>query len=208
MIQGVAFVEPSDLADLRESNERRASFDKYIPILRALDPDDFEALCAGILSLLGVDDPKITRRSADEGIDFYGCLDIGKMLLAGDKLPSVEKQLSVWLIGQAKRYDKATASTFHVRELVGSIELAKGRAFSGVGENYDNLRIRVCDPVFYLFFSTGHITAPTWKLVTKSGVIAMDAHMLAWFLAGHEIGYRHGQLDKDEFRSWVGRLRK
>ena len=122
-------------------------------------------LCSGLLKVIGVDKPITTKYSADEGIDFYGKLKLEKFVFSEHHFPGVQQQLDCWLIGQAKHYLNLDVSTVEIRELVGSVELAKARAFGSIGEKYLDLQVRVCDPVFYLFFTTGRLTSASWQLL-------------------------------------------
>lgn len=202
MIQGAAFVEPHEPPVIQAAKIRRARFANYVAALQQLGPLDFEAMCAGILSLLGVDRPTLTPRSGDEGIDFYGRLHLHK-LLAGDFYPTVEKQLAMWMVGQAKRYQAGQASTPAIRELLGSIELAKVRAHGTASETHERLAINVCDPVAYLFFTTGRISRDVWQLLARTGIVGMDGEMIAAFLADREVGIRDDQLDLALFSDWI-----
>lgn len=204
MLQGPCFIEPNDSEGLRGAKSRRSHMNAYSSALTTLSPRQFELLCSRILFLIGVENPVTTKYSADEGIDFYGRLRLSSSLLPLSQLSSWHAQLSIWLIGQAKHYDKErTISTFHIRELVGSVELAKAKVFGSVGDKYGDLGIRVCDPIFYLFFTTAPISSDSWRLLVRSGVIAMDGEMLAAFLADHDVAMDRGVLNPGELRAWI-----
>lgn len=203
MLQGAAFIEPADSEAVRGAKQRRARLSAYVIALEELAPLRFEALCAGVLGLLNVKRPMLTSRSSDEGIDFYGRLDIGTSIFPNDPYPTIQKQLSVWMVGQAKRYLTMQVSTPDIRELVGSIELARARAFGGQGEKYADLKLRLCDPIFYLFFTTGRISGDGWRLLERSGVVAMDGAMLASFFADREVGVFEGAFDDGSFQDWI-----
>jgi hypothetical protein len=203
MLQGSAFIEPKDSPAVREAKGRRARFPDYAQALRELSPAVFEALCAGILELVGVDSPRLTPTSGDEGIDFYGRLRLEDRIFPQDIYPTIQKQLGVWMIGQAKRYQATRVSTPDIRELVGSIELARSRAYGDGPGKYGDLEVRACDPVFYLFFTTGRLSADSWRLLRRSGVVAMDGEMVASFLADREIGIASGEFDGAKFQEWV-----
>lgn len=207
MLQGAAFEEPGDSHQTREAKRRRARLPDYEGALRGLNPEEFESVCAGMLKMLGVRDPRLTPRSGDEGIDFYGYLELEQFILPGDLYPTIQKQLVAWMIGQAKRYLTTGVSTPDVRELVGSIQLAKGRAYVGTSDKYRDLVIRACDPVFYLFFTTGRLSSESWNLLAQSGVVGMDGQMVASFLADREVGVEDGEFDEDIFRRWIGENR-
>lgn len=203
MLQGAAYVEPRDSEEVKQAKGRRARLYDYVAAFDGLTPREFEALCTGILGLFRIEEPKLTKSSNDEGIDFYGRLRMEKHLFPENIFHGVERQLLIWMLGQAKHYKKAKISTLEIRELVGAVELAKARAFGGPEGKYCNLQLRPCDPVYYLFFTTGVFSSNSWKLIDKSGVIGMDGEMLAAFLADQEVGLKNENFDYDTFRSWV-----
>ncbi len=111
-------------------------------------------------------------------------------------------------MGQAKHYIDAKVATPDLRELVGSVNLATARAFAGLDpEKYTDLSIRIADPVFMLFFTTGEISTDGWRLSDKSGIVAMDGEMLAAFMADHDIALVTENGEKrfsvDEFKKWL-----
>jgi hypothetical protein len=59
------------------------------------------------------------------------------------------------MVGQAKHYQAMQSGTPDIRAVVGSIDLARGKAFGSASDKYPDLYIRVYDPVFYLFFRPG-----------------------------------------------------
>ena len=158
-IQGCAYIEPTDSPDVQEAKKSQARLNDYVALLATLTPRQFECLGKAVLELLGVEKPTVTPKSADEGIDFFGLLRLEALAGLPDRFPGVGRQLTIWLIGQAKHYQESIVSTAAIRELVGAIHLARGKAFGADGDRYADLRVRVCDPVFYLFFTTGRFTA-------------------------------------------------
>jgi Restriction endonuclease len=203
MIQGACFAEPHDSAALREMKRRRLQHGGYGRALAAIRPIEFEAVCRGVLRTLGVADPALTPYAADEGIDFYGQLRLSGIGAERAGLPRFQDVLAVWLVGQAKHYPAGRAATPEVRELVGSVVLARAGAYSRVDPIYENLRIRPCDPVFFLFFTTGRISSAGWRLLQSSGVVGMDGMMLAAFLADSGVGMVDGRFDPDQLNQWV-----
>jgi hypothetical protein len=110
------------------------------------------------------------------------------------------------MLGQAKHYRAGQVSTFEIRELVGAVDLAKAGAYGSAMDKYADLRLRVCDPVFYLFFTTGRISSNSWRLIARSGVAAMDGNMIASFLADRGIGTdSKGVFQEDVFKHWLGK---
>jgi len=207
LIQGCAFIEPRDSDEIKEAKRRRSQYSRYAAALTRLSPREFEALCVGLLSVIGVGDLQITPYSADEGIDFYGKLKLERLVFSDSIYSGVQRQLAVWMLGQAKHYSAGQVSTFEIRELVGAVELARGNAYGSVREKYADLHPRVCDPIFYLFFTTGRISLNSWRLITKSGVAAMDGDMIAAFLADQAIGTDDAHVFHEEaFKSWIAKF--
>lgn len=204
-LQGAAFIEPADPEDVAAAKRNRARLTTYSSALADLTATEFEVLCRGVLSVLGVEDVYVTPRSADEGLDFYGVTTGERLLAPSSTIGSFSKQVSVWLLGQAKHYSKASVTTSEIRNLVGSVTLAKAQAYGSVSPKYENLRIRVCDPVVCLFFTTGRLTSTSWRIATKSGVAALDGDMIAALLAENEIGVVDGHYSPTAFLSWLNK---
>jgi hypothetical protein len=206
MIQGVCFVEPCDSVEVQEQKRKRLHWQEYYNALRELDPRQFEVLCSKVLGLLGVPNPRLTAYQADEGIDFYGRLSIGDLVGHGAAFQTFEARLIIWLVGQAKHYLHTKVATPDIRELVGATTLGKARAFVK-DEKHPDLKIRVCDPVVMLFFTTGQISIDGWTLCDRTGVAAMDGEMLAAFLADKGVGvHADGDediYDPDSFAAWL-----
>jgi len=206
MIQGACFIEPRDTAEVQEQKRKRRHWQNHYAVLRELDPRQFEVLCSKVLSLLGVPSPQLTPYQGDEGIDFYGRLSVGDLVGHGAIFPIFETRLVVWLVGQAKHYLHTKIATPDIRELVGAATLGRARAFSK-NDAYPDLRIRACDPVIMLFFSTGEISPYGWALCNRAGVVAMDGEMLATFLADKGIALRTNgagqEFDPDSFAEWL-----
>jgi hypothetical protein len=208
MVQGCAFIEAGvDPLEVQEAKKRRGAFAEYVVAIQNVTPDDFEAACRGMLAELGVETPVVTRHSADEGIDFYGRLKLEGNVKRVSALPGFYRRLAVWIVGQAKHYDAVQGGTPDIRAVVGSVNLARGKAYGSAGDQFPDLDIRVCDPVFYLFFTTGSISTNGWRLLESSGVIAMDGEMVATFLADHQVGWSNDAFDAAAFDAWVAQHR-
>lgn len=117
---------------------------------------------------------------------------------------NVHKQLFVWLIGQAKHYVKQSVGTKDIRELVGSVELAKRGAYASSQMPHTGLEIRQADPVCCILLTTGVLTSDSWALLRRSGVIGMDGEMIAAFLADKEAGQDGQGFELDTFVEWLG----
>ena len=176
----------------------------YLDEFHRLSPTEFEYLSGRVLSLLKVEEEYVTRSSGDQGIDFYGKVPFGEIIKPGVLTPGAEKNMKVWLVGQAKHYDATQVSTKDIRELVGSISLAKSKIYAGSKDPLAQLQMRTCDPIFFLFFTTGSISKDAKDLLRRSGVVAMDGYQLAIFLADNGIGSVNDNFDPNVFRSWIG----
>lgn len=203
IIQGACFVEPLDSPQLIDSKMRRLNYYAYHANLIKLKPTQFELLCGKIIGLLGVKNPIVTRASADEGIDFYGKLELGGFLYPNDLFPTIQKQMDIWLVGQAKHYQATQSGTPELRELVGAIELGRAKVFGSRSSPLLEMEIRVADPVFAIFITTGAISANGWTLLQRSGVLGFDGEMVAAFLADRGAGMNGAAFSEEKFIEWI-----
>ena len=202
-IQGACYVEPTDDETVGAAKRRRGTLLRYVDEFENIDPNGFERLCGRTLSLFQVEEEFVTRASADQGIDFFGRVPVGQILKPAIIDAGVEKHFKVWLVGQAKHYQATQVATKDIRELVGSIALAKSKVFAGSIDPLAKLQMRICDPVVYLFFSTGTISRDARDLLMKAGVIAMDGLQLAMFLADHGVGLNENEFSSNTFQAWL-----
>jgi len=203
MVQGVCFIEPGDDVEIIAAKKSRLHYLNHLEWLRGLDPTTFEHACRGILRLMGVRDAHVTPQSGDQGIDFFGKLSLEGRLERVYALGSFDRHLGVWLVGQAKRYKSVQVATPDLRELVGSIELARTGTYAGSGKGLEDLRILPCDPVFYLFFTTGSISRDGWELLRRSGMVGLDGEMVAAYLADNNVGVVDGNASEPAFNTWI-----
>jgi hypothetical protein len=202
MLQGACFVEPSDSNELIELKRRRARAAEYLTLLGSISALQFEKLCGRLLQLLGIHNVVVTRRSADEGIDFYGTLEVGRLLPAG-LTATVQRHLSVTVIGQAKRYLDTQVGTAEIRDLVGAITLLRSGAIGSVKTPFNDLRVRAAEPLFAVLATAGSLSLNAWRLLLESGVIGFDGEMIAAFLADQEASIRDSHFDRDVFYEWL-----
>ncbi len=204
IIQGACFVEPKDSDSLKESKLRRLKSTSYYDFFRDINPTQFEMLCGKLIHLIGVKKPYITRSTSDDGIDFYGLLSLESIFFPKDLTPTIQKNLNIWLVGQAKRFNFTQVSTKEIRELAGSVMLGRSYAFGSSESPTPNMTIRVCDPIFCILITTGYFSANAWRLLERSGVIGMDGEMVAAFLADRCAGSTMGNdINKDSFFKWL-----
>jgi hypothetical protein len=203
-IQGSCFISP--LCSEQEAQERNLRSNKkhYTEAFSTLTNDEFEVLCSRVLSLWKVEREFVSRRSADQGVDFFGRVPFGEVLKASLIGNGAERQLKIWLVGQAKNYHASQVSTKEIRELVGSVNLARSKTYARSKDPLADLEMRTCDPVFFLFFTTGSISKDAFNLLSKAGIVAMDGDQLAVFLADHGVGLGPDKrFSGDIFRAWA-----
>ena len=203
-VQGACFIAPRDPPHIQEQKRRRSRADQYHGLIRRLSPQDFEFLCHRVLELFGVRMPCLTRRTADEGIDFFGRLEGERIFFPQDLQPTIQKQLSIWLVGQAKRCTRAPTGTPVIRDLVGAVTLARSGGLSTAESPFPGLRIRASDPVFVMLVTAGTLSTRAWNLAARSGVIGIDGEMLAAFLVDRVTGLGD-RPEPTDFCKWLRR---
>ena len=202
-IQGSRRVRPTDSARLAEAKRLRKSLSEYRKFLTDLNFWEFEAACAGVLELLGCSTLTITRRANDQGIDFFGRLNLTGRLDVEFHIPGPDRRFTAWVVGQAKHYS-GRVSTMNLRELVGSVKLAQFGSFADGGRALGtDLKIRICDPIYYLFMTSGILTRDAEILAEASGVIALDGDSMADILAGAKVGVRSERFDASAAMEWL-----
>ena len=202
-VQGACFIEGTDTDKARIEKRARAKQESYLSYYKNLSPTRFECLCGKVIELLRVEAPHVTKSSSDQGVDFFGRLPFGTLLNPRDIPAGAERQLSVWLVGQAKHYEKTAVSTRDIRELVGSVILAQSKTFAGKKDPLERLELRVCDPVVYFFITTGRFTRDSKELLNRSGVVAMDGVQLSVFLADNLAGHDGDELSIETIERWL-----
>ena len=65
------------------------------------------------------------------------------------------------------------------------------------------MSIRLCDHVFYMFFTTGTISVRGWRLLRASCVIGLNGEMLAAFLADHSVGVSDDEFSALALDEWT-----
>ncbi|MDI1238861.1 MAG: restriction endonuclease [Polaromonas sp.] len=202
LIRGICHIFSNDTPDeIAAKKRRKLSFVVESTLNAMVDPYDFERLCSKILGLLGVETPVVTKAARDEGVDFFGKLNPVAEKYLFDVSPTVQKKLDIWLIGQAKHYPQGKAGTPDLRHLFGAVSLARANAYSTNSYTAKTLTLKIADPVFYLFFTTGELSKDAWNLVDKTGIVAMDGRMLSAFLADR--GQADTIADPTKFQQWL-----
>ena len=208
LIQGSCYALPGEDASLRLDKEKRANAPEIIAAIDALSEREFEYLCGVLLTCLKVSEPFVTRTSGDQGVDFFGKVDFGEFVRGTSQLGPVTPNLSVWVVGQAKRVKKTKVTTAIIRELVGSVELAKSRISADGGRALTDLTVRVCEPIFYFIVTSGVFTEGSDSLMQEAGIIGFDGKRLAAFLADHGVGLdEERKFDLPSFKAAISQLK-
>lgn len=188
LIQGNCYVLPDEGVSTKDDKERRANAPELLKAIGDLNPRDFEHLCGVLLQCLAVDVPFVTQSSGDQGVDFFGKADFGKFVRGTSELGPVTENLAVWIVGQAKRYANTKVKTSDLRELVGSVELAKSRISADGGVALTDLEVRLCEPIFYFMVTSGVFTSGSETLLKSAGVAGFNGKRLSILLADHGVG--------------------
>ncbi len=198
-IRGSSFHDPQLPDEDQVARARRVFVEDAKNALRAFRPREFEFACASVLKLLGCQDPHTTRHSADGGIDFYGRLELKGRLDSPFPYGGLDTRGRVWLIGQAKHCPNSELVPAVLREMIGTVELARtGSAL----QEWPGLDLRPFDASLILIFTTGEFGPGAQALLGKSGVLSMNGDQLATFLcdAGIGIDDKAGSFDLASFR--------
>ena len=179
---------------------RRAHSDSVLIELQRLSAVEFERACTEVISRLGCANPYTSPIRDDGGIDFYGQLALKGRLQTPLPLGGIDSRANVWLIGQAKHYPTRAVGPEVVRELVGSVELART---SGAIHSWKGLELRPFDATVLLVFTTGRFSSGSLKLLARSGVLAMSGKQLSTFLCDAGLGFVENSpsFDPDQFRN-------
>ncbi|WP_461189365.1 restriction endonuclease [Arthrobacter sp. Z4-13] len=202
-LRGSSFADQSLSADERRVRAGRNFITSVQAALLELTPNEFERACTQILQLMGCAHPRTSPVRDDGGLDFYGKLELKGRLDTVAPYGGIDGRAAVWLIGQAKHYPVHAIQTAVLRELVGSVELARTR---GAIHAWEGLDLRPFDPVIQLIFTTGRFSAGALRLLEKSGMLSMDGRQLATFLcdAGQGIDLESNTFSKASFRAGLG----
>ena len=203
-IRGAASPDPSLNEAIRDARLRRGYVGGVLRELISLSPTQFETACTKILDLLGCKNTHTSPVRDDGGIDFYGQLSLRGRLDSPHPLGGIDARTNVWLIGQAKHYPINPIRPSVIRELIGSVELARTK---GAIHVWEGLHLAPFEPTVMLVFTTGHFSRGSKALLANSGVLSMDGPQLAAFLCDVGLGFSSDQqFTADQFRGDLLRM--
>jgi hypothetical protein len=99
-------------------------------------------------------------------------------------------------------------SSTEIRELVGSINLARFKEYASTTELMKSLPLRSCDPVFALFLTTGTYSRDAVNLAKGSGVVVKDIGDVCSLLADNRVGVDgNGLPSRQALLDWIDQQR-
>ena len=207
LVAGYCHINPSDSSEVAAAKRSRLNIDPLLLEIRELTFQEFELFGACVLRELGAKPVWVTPHSDDQGIDFYGILSLGQNSFLPSPFGQLAHDVRLRFAGQAKHYPNNPIGPEMIRELVGSISLARHKVFTTNAEMFDDLELLPFNPLVAMFFTTGRFTSGALELAQKSGVIAKSGEQLAVFLADRRIGMYEDKgkvrFDKDRFHAWL-----
>jgi hypothetical protein len=206
-IQGPYYSEPKEDFRVREAKSLRVRSADIQELLESVSFGDFEKICAAVLVLIGAKNAKRTVHSRDQGIDFHGEIILGDLEVLSLPFFRFSDMFKFWIIGQAKHYPGSKVSTPEVRNLVGSVGLARVKEFGSTSDLMNDLVLRSCDPVFVVFMTTGSFTRDAQQLARNSGVILRDILDLSKVIADNASDvFPSAEYSRRSLISWADRV--
>jgi hypothetical protein len=208
IVFGSSYIFGDDNAQVKQSKLNRISADDIYAHVRGLTFNEFERFGRSVLREMGCTTAKVTPHAGDQGIDFYGDMNVGALTGTDPAILRLLHETRVILVGQAKHYPNAAIGPAIVRELVGALSLSRTFTFSKEGiDLLEDVQLRPFSPVLALLFSTGTFTKGARHLAKQAGLIAFSGWQLAVFLADKGVGLvDHGGVptfDAQTFSDWL-----
>jgi hypothetical protein len=205
---GSCRILPTDGPLVVQAKSNRPHAKSLLQTIQALTFTDFERFGACVLRELGAHSIQVTPRSGDQGIDFFGVLNLGKLQQNPAPFFHLAHDVELRFAGQAKHYPTVAIGPDVLRELIGAISLARYRAYSSKsGDPFERLALRPFNPLLPLVFTTGDVTSGAIELASRAGIIVRSGWQLAIFLADHGIGMKATptgpQFDAKLFLEWL-----
>lgn len=168
--------------------------------LLTINYNDFEKVCAFLLKNSGCDFYKVTKRSHDQGIDFFGTLPHKK---SSERINLFSKQ---YVIGQAKYYTNPISSS-GIREFVGSLVLLQRREFSSDNFSYTfATEINLFSQIQPVFITTSRFTKDAINLCNKVGIKHIDILNLCLVMASIDTLFKNYEVDEHYFEKYINQI--
>ena len=206
-VAGACWVESGDSPDMVSVKRRRLQVEPLYREIRSLTFNEFEIFGSKVLKELGASLVQITPHSEDQGIDFYGVLSLGIFGTSSPPICQLAHDVTIRFAGQAKHYPNSAIGPSMIRELVGSIMLARYKLFTKETDIFKDLGLLAFNPLLAILFTTGRFTRGSIELSAKAGIIARDGEQLSVFLADRGVGVdeddENVRFNRDKFRAWL-----
>ncbi len=187
-VMGSCWVGPTDTEALAKAKQARVHVQQILATMRALTPDQFERFGSRILRELGAEQVQVTRRSGDNGVDFYGFLSLGGIMQHPPAICQLAHNIQLLFAGQAKHYPDNPIGPATIREMIGAISLARYQVYSSEPDFFEEFKILPFNPLIALLFTTGRFTRGAKEIAESAGIIARSGEQLATFLADRNVG--------------------
>jgi restriction endonuclease Mrr len=206
-VAGSCWVDPIDTEAVAAAKQGRVHVQQILAALRALTPDQFERFGSRILRELGAERVQVTRRSGDNGVDFYGFLSLGGIMQHPPAICQLAHNIQLLFAGQAKHYPNSAIGPATIREMIGAIALARFQVYSSEPDFFEAFKLLPYNPLLALLFTTGRFTKGAMEIADSAGVIARSGEQLATFLADRNVGMvvNAGVITfvPDQFMEWL-----
>ncbi len=149
-------------------------------LLRLKDAE-FERLSGRILHFAGCTSAWATPISHDQGIDAFGYFSLFS-------LPRISREphkFLVWILVQAKHYDKEKVCSSDIREFLGSGKLAKYEIYATEGKKYQQLKLRPFSPIALVLVTSGEVKRTARLIAEKAGILLVAASDLCAIFSTH-----------------------
>lgn len=208
VIAGGCRVFQEDAEPIANIKRNRQHSSLLLDEIRSLTFQEFEQFGRKILLELGATFAEVTPSSGDEGLDFFGELNIGQLHGHPPPFLKLARDVRLGFVGQAKHYPTRTIGPDVVREVAGAVALAKAGAFSKEKVDlFDRIEVKSHSPIQTLLLTTGKISSGAARLAEAAGIIARSGEQLAVFLAEKGVGMRDNDagrvFDPAAFREWL-----
>jgi Restriction endonuclease len=208
VVAGSCKAFPGDSLAVAQAKANRLHAKPLLGAIQTLTFTDFERFGARVLTELGAQKVKVTPHAGDQGIDFFGVLNLGQLQQAPPSFFQLAHDVEIRFAGQAKHYPHRSIGPSTIRELVGAVSLARTKTFSADRiDLFEELNLRPLSPLLSLLFTTGSLSLGATHLAREAGIIARSGIQLAVFLADRGVGMRPGaagaHFDVNAFTDWL-----
>jgi hypothetical protein len=208
VVAGSCKALPGDPPAVAQAKANRLQSKPLLSAMQGLSFRDFELFGARVLAELGAQKVKVTPHAGDQGIDFFGVLNLGRLQQAPPAFFQLAHDVEIRFAGQAKHYPQRSIGPNIIRELVGAVSLARTKTFSADRiDLFEELNLRPLSPLLSLLFTTGTLASGAIHLAREAGIVARSGVQLAVFLADRGVGMvpsAAGALfDVNAFTEWL-----